>query len=63
MTKSTRAVGFVLALSLASISCSRNSQETVGTAAVASPAAPENRTSKDAAQHSVKYQRFKQLSG
>lgn len=54
MTKLTLAVGFVLALLFAGISCSANPQETAGTAAVASPAAPENRTSENAAQQSLK---------
>ena len=54
MTKSTLVVGFMLALSFAGICCSANPQETAGTAAVASPAAPENHTSESAAQQAVR---------
>lgn len=54
MTKSALMVGFMLALLFAVICCSAKPQETGGTAAVASPAVPENRSSENAAQQSVK---------
>jgi hypothetical protein len=54
MTKSTLVVGFMLALSFASVCCSVTPQDTAGTVAAASPAVPENRTSESAAQQSVR---------
>ena len=43
MTESALIVGFMLALSFVGIGCSAKPQQTAGTVAVASPAAPDSR--------------------
>ncbi len=54
MTTSKLLLGFIVALSVVATGCSVNPKETAGTAAVASPTAPENRTSESAGQQSVR---------
>jgi hypothetical protein len=54
MTTSKLLLGFIVALSIVVTGCSANPQEATGTAAVSSPAVPENRSSETAAQQSVR---------